>query len=122
MSYSITMTGGVIARRAAGEVGGFGPGYLEGTVAEAGQPDTPVERWVHVYVEQGVRPGNLRREYLSYIGAVKSGTDGAWRFDELDPSRRYTIHSYDHTGTHDPVIKAGLIPTPYAPGAEPWQS
>lgn len=87
-----------------------GTGVLSGTTAVIGNPDTMVSRFIVLSAEMAFLSGSIRPCSLSFITAKWSGADGSWSFDKLDKGRRYTVVAYDHTGVHDPVIKAGLIP------------
>ncbi len=39
-----------------------------------------------------------------------SDATGDYRFDGLDPTRRYGVIAYDHTGEFDPEIKLNITP------------
>lgn len=84
-------------------------GYLFGTTAIAGTPDTPARRRVQIWERDAASPS-------FFFGArpvddTMSDAAGAWRIDGLDPQKRYAVLAYDHTGVHDPVIKMNLVPT-----------
>lgn len=84
--------------------------YLEGTTAVAGSPDSPVQRLVQIFTHS-----NAHGQVFPTNAIIRwqwSDPAGNWRFDNLDPSQRYGVIAYDHTGTYDPVVKLNLIPTP----------
>lgn len=103
----------VVIRRNAGHVRATpdrGLQALAGTVAIGGTPDTPV-------VGRLVQLLRARRDTKT-VRTTRSETGGAWAFDGIQgrsPGDGYTVIAYDHTGTHDPVAKANLIPTPMPP-------
>lgn len=83
---------------------------LAGTTAIAGTPDTPAAG----RAVQLIR----RRRDTSLVSETTSDAAGAWSFDSIqgrNPGDGYTVIAYDPTGTHDPVAKANLIPTPMPP-------
>jgi len=86
-----------------GDAGGCA---ISGTTALAGSPDSPTSRRVQ-----------LLRSISAPVLVAETWSDaaGAWAFDGLAARPGYTVIAYDHTGVHDPVAKANLIPTPMPP-------
>ena len=83
---------------------------LTGTVETL---DGPVGRRVHCFAEDDNKPGNLKITRLWPVGMVDSDpSTGAYEIQYLSPSRRYTLLSFDPTGTYDPVVVGGKIPEP----------
>jgi hypothetical protein len=83
---------------------------LAGTTAIAGTPDIPAP----ARAVQLLR----RRRDTTLVSETISDASGAWAFDGIqgrEPGDGYTVIAYDHTGTHDPVAKANLIPSPMPP-------
>jgi hypothetical protein len=83
---------------------------LAGTTAIAGTPDTPAPARSVQLLRGRIDPALIRETI--------SDASGAWSFDGIqgrDPGDGYTVIAYDHTGTHDPVAKADLIPSPMPP-------
>jgi hypothetical protein len=95
----------------AGRVSGdAGLQRLAGTTAIAGTPDIPAPA-------RAVQLLRSRRD-TTLVSETISDASGAWAFDGIqgrEPGDGYTVIAYDHTGTHDPVAKANLIPTPMPP-------
>lgn len=81
-----------------------GNGQFTGTVKEKGQPDQPLVRQVLLYSEKT----------RLLVGETWSDADGAYRFDLIDLSQRYTVVSYDHKQMYRAVIADNLIPEPKA--------
>ena len=77
-----------------------GHGFIAGTVKEKGQPDQPLVRRVQLVSE------NTR----VLVAETWSDTEGAYRFDLIDPSQRYTVVSYDHKQMYRAVIADNLRP------------
>lgn len=69
---------------------------------------TPVARRVHVF--EGSGPAGTVLGRVRLVAGTFSAPDGTWSVDYLDPSHRYHVIAYDHTGEHDPVLKLNLIP------------
>ena len=95
----------------------FGPaanlGQIQLDTRIAGSPDEPVKRLVRVYRENDDgQPFQPSREpsALTVVATVWTTPAGKRTVEHLDPTRTYTAIAYDHTGVHDPVIKAGLVP------------
>ena len=63
-----------------------GHGFIAGTVKEKGQSDQPLVRRVQLVSE------NAR----VLVAETWSDATGAYRFDQIDPSQRYTVVSYDY--------------------------
>ena len=78
-----------------------GSGRIAGTVKEDGSPDVPVKRRVRLHRE---RDGLLVREVWS------DPVTGAYSFDYIDATKRYTVIAYDHTGAFEAVVAAGVVP------------
>lgn len=85
-------------------------GRLFGTTKTAGTPDAPASRLVHLIRGTPAIRGMLVGDSTP-LQWVQSDTQGNWEFGLLDPSLRYHVIAYDHTGVHDPVIKMNLVPT-----------
>ena len=88
---------------------GFSPSYrnlataasqITGTVKEKGQPDQPLVRRVQLVSE------NTR----VLVAETWSDTTGAYRFELLDLSQRYTVVSYDYKQMYRAVIADNLRP------------
>lgn len=90
-------------------VGGAPAGYLFGTTHTAGSPDTPVTRRVHLVAADN--PQKLLFPAGRLVAWKLSDAAGNWRFDNLDPAKKYHVIAYDHTGVHDPVVKMNLVPS-----------
>lgn len=84
-------------------------GVLRGTTKIAGLPDVSVKRRVQVFKSENAH-GQIfpTTEYVSWMW---SSEQGDWEFSGLDPSLKYHVIAYDHTGQYDPVIKMNLVPT-----------
>ena len=83
---------------------------LGGSTSTAGSPDVPVTGRVVQLLTGGVTP--------RCIATALSDAAGTWTFARLShrpDGAGYTVIAYDHTGVHDPVAKANLIPTPMPP-------
>ena len=79
-----------------------GKGRVSGTTKEKALPNNiPLKRKVHL-IE--ARTSILLREQWS------DATTGAYSFDYVDMSRKYTVISYDHTGAYRPVIADAQTP------------
>ncbi len=79
-----------------------GNGAVYGTVAQKSDlVNTPLRRRVLLIEDQSRR---AVRETWS------ASADGAYRFDNLDSSKKYTALSYDHTGDKRAVVADGLVP------------
>src|SRR5690554_1378511 len=85
---------------------------LRGTLNIGPDPDPAPGYQIHLFVETRNSPGGLTPSGLRSVGVFKSEAGGEWLCDYLAESRTFTVIAYDHTGTYDPVIKAGLIPEP----------
>ena len=81
------------------EFGGFG--RIAGTVKEDGTPDVPVKRRVRLHREQD---GLLVREVWSHP------TTGAYSFDHIDTTKRYTVITYDYEHDYRAVIADNITP------------
>ena len=77
-----------------------GHGFIAGTVKEKGQPDQPLVRRVQLISE------NTR----VLVAETWSDPTGAYRFDLIDLSQRYTVVSYDHKQMYRAVIADNLRP------------
>ena len=84
-------------------------GVLTGTLMVAGAPDTPVRRKMHVF-ESSSRYG-MPFPTAVFVRNALSDVAGNWSVGQLDPSKKYGIIAYDHTGQYDPVIKINLTPS-----------
>lgn len=78
---------------------GKGIGRIKGHVKNT--PGTPVFRKVRLHRE---RDGLLIRELWS------DRVTGAYDFQYVDELQKYTVISYDHTGTYNGVIGANIAP------------
>lgn len=78
-----------------------GTGLIEGTVKIKGTPDYAVSRRVRLYRD---RDGILVGETWS------DATTGAYTFDGLDRTQRYTVLALDHTGNFRAVPADNLTP------------
>jgi hypothetical protein len=78
-----------------------GNGTIAGTVKVKGTPDYAVSRRVRLYRD---RDGILVGETWS------DPTTGAYTFDGLDRSQRYTVLALDHTGNFRAVPADNLTP------------
>lgn len=86
-------------------------GRLYGTAHLAGSPSIPVKRRVQL-TESAINGHGL----VFPVDGTKStwvwsDENGEWEARYLDPSKKYHIIAYDHTGQYDPVIKMNLVPT-----------
>ena len=82
----------------------FGGWYkIVGTVHEKGTPNQPVHRRVRLLRE---RDGHLVAETWS------DPTTGAYRFERINGSYRYTVLAYDHTNAYRAVVADNLAPEP----------
>lgn len=82
----------------------WGRGRIAGFVKIKATPtDIPVRRRVRLYRESD---GALLREVWS------DAKTGAYSFDWIDPSQRYTVVSYDYTHDKRAVIADNLVPEP----------
>ena len=79
-----------------------GNGVIAGTVKEKGQPDQPLVRRVQLISE------NTR----VLVAETWSDSTGAYRFELIDPSQRYSVLSFDHTQMYRAVIADRLKPEP----------
>ena len=78
-----------------------GQGVITGTVKIKGTPDYAVSRRVRLYRD---RDGMLVGETWS------DPTTGAYSFDGLDRSQKYTVLALDHTGNFRAVPADNLTP------------
>ena len=78
-----------------------GSGRIAGTVKEDGTPDVPVKRRVRLHREQD---GLLVREVWSHP------TTGAYSFDYIDTTKRYTVITYDYEHDYRAVIADNITP------------
>ena len=79
-----------------------GRGRIIGTVKTKGDPtDTPVYRRVRLFRD---RDGQCVAETWS------NPQTGAYLFDNIDPTHKYTALSYDHTGLFRAVVADNLTP------------
>lgn len=83
------------------EFGGFG--RIAGTVKEDGTPDVPVKRRVRLHREQD---GLLVREVWS------DPATGAYSFDHIDATKKYTVITYDYEHDYRAVIADNITPEP----------
>lgn len=81
------------------EFDGFG--RIAGTVKEDGTPDVPVKRRVRLHREQD---GLLVREVWSHP------VTGAYSFDHIDATKRYTVITYDYEHDYRAVIADNITP------------
>lgn len=91
------------------ETGDSGLHYVSGTTKIAGAPDQAVTRRAQLL-------RSVRNPVL--VGEVYSDAAGGWIVENIakrPAGDGYTAIAYDHTGTYDPVAKAGLVPTPMPP-------
>ena len=98
-----------------GFVGGvsINPNILRIDARIAGTPDTPVRRQVAIYRDNAdghAAAPALAPSTLTLFGIVWTGADGLRTVRNVNAGHTYTAIAYDHTGVHDPVIKAGLVP------------
>lgn len=77
-----------------------GHGFIAGTVKEKGQPDQPLVRRVQLVSE------NTR----VLVAETWSDATGAYRFELIDLSQRYTVVSYDYKQMYRAVIADNLRP------------
>lgn len=77
-----------------------GPGVISGTVAIDDSPDIPVQRRVRLFDRL---TGRFVRE------AWSDAATGAYTFTRLE-IRAYFVVAFDHTGTHNAVIKDSIFP------------
>jgi hypothetical protein len=83
--------------------GQAGNGRIQGTVKEKGTPDMPLSRVVILIDE---------RTGLPHAKTWSDGSTGAYEFQYVRMDRKYTIVSYDHTGTYRAVIADNQTPQP----------
>ena len=74
---------------------------IAGTVKEDGSPDVPVKRRVRLHREQD---GFLIREVWSHP------VTGAYSFDYIDATQRYTVITYDYEHDYRAVIADNITP------------
>ena len=96
----LTIQGGSLKDYSTG-VAGKGIGRVRGTVKQKGTPEAPVYRKVRLVRE---RDGVLVRELWS------DPITGAYSFDYIDELQKWTVVSYDHTGTFRAVVADGQVP------------
>lgn len=87
-----------------------GNAVLSGNTLYAGTPDAPVARVVQLFEGDSFAAARAFPA-ARLVAQALSAQDGAWAFAKLDPTVRYHVIAYDHTGQYDPVIKLNLIPT-----------
>lgn len=81
-----------------------GRGRITGTVAEKALPaNTPLRRKVMLH---------RLPEGLFVAATWSDAVTGEYTFDHIKPECKYTVTSYDHTGTYRAVIADNLVPTP----------
>lgn len=79
-----------------------GKGRIIGTVKEKGSPSNiPLKRRVVLLSMPGSRA--IRETWSDPVG-------GGYEFSEIAMDRRYTVISYDHTGTYRGVVADNLQP------------
>lgn len=82
---------------------------LSGTLEIAGTPDVPVSRKLTLWGESGAKAdGALRPTRLEYLAQTQSDSAGDWRFENLNPEKKYTVIGYDDSNTYAPTIGGGL--------------
>lgn len=92
--------------------------YLLGNLADLHHSHVPRFGYISGIVTIEGIPG-ARRVFLTerknqlLIAETTSDDAGAYRFDNLDAQRRYTVHAIDHTDTHNAVIADNLAPVAY---------
>lgn len=80
-----------------------GNGRISGTVRIKGSPDAPTHRRVRLIRDQD---GVMIREQWS------DPITGTYLFEGVDPSVKYSVVTYDHTGVYNAVIKDFVTPDP----------
>lgn len=75
-----------------------GRAHIAGTVKKKGTPDQPLVRPVYLYEEKS----------HTLVASTWSASDGSYRFDDLDPSLRYSVVSYDTEHQYRAVIADNL--------------
>ena len=78
-----------------------GSGRIAGTVKEDGSPDVPVKRRVRLHREID---GRLIREVWS------EPVTGAYSFDHIDATKKYTVITYDYEHDYRAVIADNITP------------
>ena len=82
---------------------------LSGTLEIAGTPDVPVSRKLTLWGESGAKAdGALHPTRLEYLAQTQSDSSGDWRFENLNPEKKYTVIGYDDSDTYAPTIGGGL--------------
>ena len=82
---------------------------LSGMLEIAGTPDVPVSRKLTLWGESGAKAdGALRPTRLEYLAQTQSDSAGDWRFENLNPEKKYTVIGYDDSDTYAPTIGGGL--------------
>lgn len=81
-----------------------GDGRISGNVLVQGSPTNQpaAGRLVLLYCEKS----------RAFVTATRSDNNGAYQFDYLDLSGRFTVIAYDHTGSWRAVIADRLVPQP----------
>jgi hypothetical protein len=79
-----------------------GNGFIAGTTKEKGTPDHPKVAMVHLISE------NTR----IMVAETWSDASGNYRFENLDPTQRYTVIGYDREHVYRAVIADNLTPEP----------
>lgn len=92
----------VLAPRHYRDVRFAGFGRVSGDTKVKGIPDFPKYARVRLYDEQ---TGAVVAEQWS------NATTGAWSFDNIDASRRYTVVAYDPEKVYRAVVADNLLPS-----------
>lgn len=85
-------------------------GVLYGTTVVAGLPDAPVRRRVQICEAVSNAHGHIFPTTGGKVTWTWADAAGNWSISGLDPSKKYHVIAYDHTGVYDPVIKLALTP------------
>ncbi len=86
-------------------------GRIFGTTKESGIPDAPVRRRVQIIAAVSNAHGHVFPNADPSVTWTCADESGNWEVRNLDPTLKYHVIAYDHTGVHDPVIKMNLVPT-----------
>jgi len=93
------------------DVGLIPSGRLYGTTKEAAGPGSPLMRRVQVVSSEPNAHGHVFPSASAFSTWTWADENGNWEVRSLDPSKKYHVIAYDHTGQYDPVIKMNIVPT-----------
>lgn len=84
---------------------------LFGTTKISAPTEAVVRRRVQVVSAGNNAHGHVFPAVASFSTWTWADENGNWEVRNLDPTMKYHVIAYDHTGQYDPVVKMNLVPT-----------